>query len=325
MSISFFTLPREIRDTIYEKTFETPLQDRKITPHLACTHPRGESDPAKRTVNNGLALLVSCKQANEEACTDLYGRNTFYFDDTQHWGFHALFTEAGHCRHCKTTGRDDRRSHGSSSEHDIKLPCCDMVFMHQWLVTIGVKNRMRIRHIELHFSSSKFVQVLDEWSCYGKSWKSCPIGGDFVEQALKLISKAHNLETIRITFKTPSKHDKYEPADVSYDSMNAFRDLFSPKYSGHVKAALSSITGIKRLECEEMTGDLLAVGKNGWENIMNAARADLREVTEAMEFGHPTRLKPGESLVCGQDNTLTTWSKRWKVSSPWPVVTARWM
>lgn len=81
MSISFFDLPREIRDIIYEKTFETPLQDGKITPDIEYTR-RQTQDLADRTINNGLALLLPCKQASEEACTSLYGRNTFYFDDT---------------------------------------------------------------------------------------------------------------------------------------------------------------------------------------------------------------------------------------------------
>ena len=111
---------------------------------------------------------------------------------------------------------------------------------------------------------------------------------------MELLPQAHNLETIRITFKTPSKHDRYEAVDVRFDSMNAFIKLFSSKYSSPVKAALSRVTGIKRLECEEMTGDLLAVGDNGWENTMDAARAGLREVKEVMEFGHPSRLEPGE-------------------------------
>ena len=320
MSISFFDLPREIRDTVYEKAFETPLQDRKITPDPLCTRRRGSKALVDRTINNGLALLLSCKQASEEACTTLYGRNVFYFDDTQHGCCNVMTKKGCYCRDCKIISRDDRCSDASGSKHGIDIiPCCDMVFMHQWLVTIGVKNRLRMHHIELRFSSSKYIKVLDEWSCHGNPRINCPVGGDFLEQALKLLSQAHNLETIRITFKAPSKLQRYEVGDERFNSMNAFIKLFSSKYSSRVKAALSSITGIKRLKCEEMTGDLLAVGKNGWENIMDAARAGLREVTEAMEFGHPSRLEPGESLLCGQDHIGTDWSKRWKVWSPCPV------
>ena len=319
MPTSFFDLPREIRDTIYEKAFETPLQDRKITPYPLWTHHRGSKTLVGRTINNGLALLLSCKQASEEACTTLYGRNIFYFDDTQHECCNVITEEGGYCRDCKIISREDRCSDASSSKHGNDIPYCDILLMHQWLVTIGVKNRLRIRHIELHFSSSKSIKVLDEWSYHGNPRINCQVGGDFLEQALELISQAHNLETIRITFKAPSKHQMNEVGDERFNTMNAFIDLFSSKYSSRVKAALSSITGIKRLECEEMTGDLLAVGKNGWENIMDAARVGLREVKDAMEFGHPSRLEPGESLVCGQDHIRTNWSKRWKITSPWPV------
>lgn len=226
MPISFFDLPREIRDTIYEKAFETPLHDRKIAPDPLCTRRRGETNLVDRTINNGLALLLSCKQASEEASTTLYGRNTFYFDDTQHWCWDVMFKESGHCRHCKDTVRDDRCSDASSSKHDIDIPCCGMVFMHQWLVTIGVKTRLRIRRIELQFSSSKFVEVLDEWSCDGNPRRIFRVGGDFLVQGLELISQAHNLETIRITFKPPSKHKSYEVVPSLHSRLSRVQRLY---------------------------------------------------------------------------------------------------
>lgn len=327
MSISFFDLPREIRDMIHEKVFETPRRDKKIAPDLKYTRRRGKKSLAARTINNCLALLLSCKQASEEACTALYGRNTFYFDDTKRC-FLVLYKDAGHCKYCQSTGRDDRAADASSSKHDIIVPFCDMVYMHDWLSTIGEKNRMRLRHIELKFSSSTFFQTLDEWSCEG-SRGICTFGGDVLGRGLELLSWAHNLETLRITFKKPSTKPRYRAEYERWSTMHAFIHLFSSKHSGHVTDSLSGITGIKRLECAEFTGDPIVLDSNGsMSNLtdeMDAARAGLRRVREAMEFGHASRLKPGESLVCGQDPDLTNWSKRWKVWSPWPVVPARWM
>ena len=328
MSTSFFDLPREIRDTIYEMVFETPLRDGKIAPDLEYTRRRTQKDLADSTINNGLALLLSCKQASEEACTSLYGRNTFYFDDTDHCCRYVTIKDFGHCKHCKNFGRD---ADASNNKHDIdEVPFCDMAYMHDWLVTIGEKNRMRIRQIQLHFSSSIFTKTLDEWDCEGRPKLKCDFGGDILLRGLELLSRAHNLQTIRITFKKPrtifNEYDIELAEDDRIESMNAFVELFAPEYSGHVKAALSGITGIKRLECEEMRGTLTIVDEHGREDKpMNAARAGLRETRKVMEFGHVSRLQPQESLLYGQDPTRTNWSKRWKVWSPWPVVSARWM
>lgn len=70
---------------IYGKAFETPLQDGRIAPDFYYSRSRLGGALTDLTANNGLALLLSCKQASEEACNILYSRHTFYFDDrSQH-------------------------------------------------------------------------------------------------------------------------------------------------------------------------------------------------------------------------------------------------
>ena len=88
----------------------------------------------------------------------------------------------------------------------LNIPFCDMVYMHEWLATIGLRNRMRIRHVELRFYNSRFLKALGELHCdnlYAPFYSGKPsrIGRDMVEKGLKLLSQAHNLDTVEISFK----------------------------------------------------------------------------------------------------------------------------
>lgn len=145
----FFGLPREIRDIIYEKVFETPLQDNTITPDPSYT--RRDSSAwykesfEQRAIGNVLGLLLICRKAHEEAMEALYSKHIFYFDDTKH-ALHAVNVEASaHCYYCCGVfagGCFD----GSPGRHYVRVPWCDLVGMTNWLIRIGEGNRMRIRH-----------------------------------------------------------------------------------------------------------------------------------------------------------------------------------
>lgn len=304
----FFKLPIEIRNIVYEKVFSTPLDDRTITPDP--TYSRRHYNKAcrawgrkviDRTVNNGLALLQSCQQAHEEAAAVLYGQNTFYFDDFQHYYPYAVWSGSGrktyaievsaHCefcrRHAKTGEYEDRcYSTYSRGQHFIDIPFTDFVTMKSWLSTIGEKNRLRIRQIQIHFLDSQFakVQPAYHWTMGRYPGKPCSVGGDVLVEALRFLASSHNLDTFGIYFESSPK-DNSDFADVRRrEHREAFGHLFSTVYDPHsdkMQKALSSITGIRKLECEDITG---VGGRNRDE--MLAIRADYRKVKAAMENGY---------------------------------------
>lgn len=318
----FFGLPREIRDIVYKLVFETPLQDNTITPDPA--HKRRECSKhdeglKQRTISNVLGLLLLCRRAHEEAVEALYSKQVFYFDDIQH-GSHETKVEAtAHCDFCLRGCCD------SSHRHYLRVPYCDFVSMHEWLVAIGEKNRMRIRHIHLHFSGSPFAKCLGERFELFPSLpgKPPPIGGQFVVKALELLGITHNLENIEVSFGYPplneASGDFYEDHwSRGVRVKQAFDAFFHPKKPRNLKNALCTITGVRRLVCQDVID-----AKFFDHRVTDGARAGLREVREAMESGHPSRMKPGETLAYSQAPSTGKWSNRWKVSSPWPEASMR--
>ena len=329
----FFALPREIRDIVYEKVFETSLQDNTITPdpaHKCREYSDFDKESFKqRTVGNVLGLLLAGRKAHEEAMEALYGKHVFYFDDTIHGPYQIKVEASAHCYYCRgdlAGGCFD----GSPGRHYIRVPWCDFVGMHDWLVDIGEKNRMRIRHIQLHFSGSRFVKFLGERHSWfpGFPWKPSPVGGDFLGRALKLLGNAHNLETFRISFNHPSFDEASDKTqcDISRKRLcakQAFQLLFQPEKPRNLKTVLCGIAGVKRLLCQEIGNAEISNANDTHFRVTDGARAGLRQVREAMEFGHPSRLRPGEVLAYSQSPLSGKWTNRWKASNPWPEASMR--
>lgn len=328
----FFGLPREIRDIIYEDVLETSLRDNTITPDPA--HTRRESSCyeesfKQRTVGNVLGLLLACRKAHEEAMEALYSKHIFYFDDTKHDSYRIKVEASAHCYYCRgdfAGGCFD----GSPGQHYIRVPWCDFVGMHDWLMNIGEENRMRIRHIQLHFSGTQFVKVLGErhWGGSDYLWKPSPVGGDFLARALKLLGKAHNLETFRISFNYPSFDEASDKSQCGISNQRlwakqAFQLLFQPEKPRNLKIALCGIAGVKTLLCQDMSNAEMSNANDSHYRVTDGARAGLRQVREAMEFGHPSRLRPGEVLAYSQSPLSGKWTNRWKVSNPWPEASMR--
>ena len=104
MPFPFFRLPREIRDMLHEHLFQTPRGDNIIVPGPDHCRRGQLGDQAACTINNGLALLLSCQQAHEEAVPVLYSTRVFHFDDNKcMWlGFKmAKFKASDHCPYCR--------------------------------------------------------------------------------------------------------------------------------------------------------------------------------------------------------------------------------
>lgn len=275
----FFKFPTEIRHIIYEKVFSTSLNDKVITPdptysrrryNEVCRQLGVESRVINRTINNGLALLQSCQQAHEEAAALLYSQNTFCFDDSQQLEPYALWSDYGrktfvtevsaHCsycrRHARTNDYNDRCYDAcSSGEHFIEIPFTDFVTMKRWLSDIGERNRLRIRHIQIHFSDSRFakVQPAEYWTMSQRLGKPCPVGGDVLAEALEFLASGHNLDTFGIFFESSTGDHPYGVEVRQREHRKAFGHLFSTiyhPYSDTMKTALSSIVGNRSLVCE---------------------------------------------------------------------------
>lgn len=321
----------ELREIIYDMVSETSLQDNTITPDPA--HHRREcskDDVAlkQRTISNVLGLLLLCRKAHEEAMEALYSKHVFYFDDIQHGSYEIKVEASAHCYYCRPSFPGPCFN-SSQGRHYVRVPYCDFVSMQGWLIAIGEKNRMRIRHIQLHFHGPRFVKFLGErheWFPPVPQGKPCPVGGEFLAKALELLGSAHNLETLRISFDYPPRDEASNDPQCGINtinnrriwSMQAFDLLFQPEKPRNLKNALCTVTGIKRLVYQDMRD-----AKNSIYRVTDGARAGLKEVREAMEFGHPSRLKPGESLAYTQAPSTGKWSNRWKVSGPWPETCMR--
>lgn len=159
MIFPFFRLPLEIRNMIYSEISGPSWNKSTCRPGDLLAdrflHQSPGSHPLPHKVNGRLALLQTCQQAHEEGTSLLYGKDTFYFDDTLK-GNPCQFGEievSKHCYFCVRT-RDnptyydtrDRRCSDSdiNGNHFIKIPVTDILFMHEWLVMIGEKNRLKI-------------------------------------------------------------------------------------------------------------------------------------------------------------------------------------
>ena len=150
---------------IYEEVFRTPRADKTITPDPSYRRRHLGRRYAERTVKYNLGLLQSYQQTHDEAIAILYGSRVFYFDDTS-YGFEDIKIEASaYCRYCSGEGgitTYDRCLDAYNGKHYVKIPYCDYVDMYDWLLKIGPRNRIQIKHVQICFSGSQFAQVLGE-------------------------------------------------------------------------------------------------------------------------------------------------------------------
>lgn len=304
---SFFRLPKELRDMVYGVVFGTSLGDGAITPDPHYLRRRLGGSLTGRTINNGVGLLQSCQQAHEEATVILYGNHVFYFDDTTHgtWGTRMDVTE--YCYYCQRlrghvpgdglTYRDrcyDADDFGG--KHEIHVPETDFISMSKWLSAIGARNRSLIRHIQLHFFTSRYVKVLGARHWGARPGKPSAVGGDFLERGLQLLASGHNLETFTISFEAP------KPGEYSINLKEAPIELFSLRgaYSDRLKKALCSITRVGRFSCDPTVGKYTCREVDGSDSdCLEGVHESIREVRSSMEAGYET---PTEQEV------MTTWS-----------------
>lgn len=285
MAFPFFGLPFEIRDMIYGEIFQTPCSGNIIDPDPTYFRRRGKGDLAARTINNGLGLLRSCQQAYNEGAAVLYGSHVFYFDDTK---YGTLMSEL----------ETEKCSKYGSEWANCMLFRCDYHFMHDWLVTIGKRNRLMIRHLELQFTSAKLAAINTSRPERKKEEGGYPSirDGGFIKIALQLLASAHHLETISLSFQLPA--DRRGRVDGMWEihRVYAFLSFFLPEsirgLTNDLKSALSSIKGIKRMYCADLSvsdeGTYFAIGPK----IVDAANASLWEVRRVMESGYSPHNDP---------------------------------
>lgn len=304
VAFPFFRLPFDIRWMIYEEVFKTSRADKIITPDPSYHRRQLGRRDAEHTIDNGLAIIQSCQQAHEEATKVLYSSNTFYFDDTS-YGVTEIEASAS-CYYCL----EERRTHGDhplptthrvrcgdarDGKHYVVIPRCDYASMYDWLLKIGQKNRLRIRHIDISFSSCQFAKVLGEQHGDDDPSKPSPVGGDLIEKALNLLARGHNLDTFGVSFRLRYVSNPDWPDETrAWGTMSneaviwtAFERIFSNGLDHRLKNALSSISGVREMICDWASiiprppGSLSEEGGNALEGLL--------EVKESMECGHADR------------------------------------
>lgn len=152
MFFPLFCLPIEIRMIIYEEVFRNRHPDKTIAP----VYKRGDgciNQYTDYTVNKDLGLLQTCQQAQEEGTTALYTNHIYYFDDE--WNdlegnlmYDQLHRTLSVGQEQGLTYYEDYPKGGIDY---LSFPCWDFFTMYEWLVAIGEKNRMKLRHVHLHF------------------------------------------------------------------------------------------------------------------------------------------------------------------------------
>ena len=302
----FFRLPFDVRWMIYEEVFKTPCADKVITPDPSHERRQLGRRYAERTVNKGLAFLQSCQQAHEEATAFLYGSNMFYFDDADYGTTHI--EASAHCRYCLEEAPihqdrpvsmtpDIRCRDAHNSKHYVEIPLCDFVDMYDWLVKIGERNRLKIRHIHISFSDSQFAKVLGEGHYIDDPLKPSPVGGNLIERALELLARGHNLDTFGVSFQQRylsffdvdwvAETQTWENETNAEFIWTAFERIFFNGLDHRLKNALSSIKGIRELSCD--WASLIPQPSGSWSHEGANALEGFKEVKQCMEAGHADR------------------------------------
>ena len=302
----FFRLPFDIRRMVYEEVFKTPRADKTITPDPSYHRRRLGRRFAEHTVHDGQALLQSCQQAHEEATEVLYGNKFFYFDD-ESYGTIRIEASA-HCHYCSgerlilpersvSMPTHNRCRDAHDSKHYVGIPRCDFVSMYDWLFKIGERNRLKIRHIHISFSSSQFAKVLGEWHLVDDPLKPSPVGGDLIEKALELLAHGHNLDTFGVSFRRryldfldPEyvvEAGEWQNATNAAWNWTAFERIFSTGLNHRLKNALSNIKGIRKLSCD--WASVTPQPSGSWSDEGANALEGFKEVKECMETGYADR------------------------------------
>ena len=216
----FFRLPPEVRNMVYGLLFETAHKDKFVTPDPAGS--RRQNNLGQRTLNlsDSLPLLRTCHVVHREATAVLYGRNVFRFDDRPH--------------------NDDKHT---IPGFKMSLPCCDVLTMYFFLVSIGKDNREKLQHIHLNFSDFSFVRYPEERNV---GWLHGNAGASFVGDAVDLLAASHHLQTFTVSFDSagsPSEDGDGTPSNACL-AMSRFLGPYE-KLAGKI----SAITGIEQFRC----------------------------------------------------------------------------
>ena len=302
---SFFRFPLDIRIIIYEELFRMPFADKTITPDPSYRRRHLGRRYAERTVKYDLGLLQSCQQAHQEATAVLYGSKAFFFDDTS-YGFEDTKIEASnYCWYClgergmpqgspSSIATENRCLDAYNGKHYLKIPHCDFVDMYDWLLKIGPRNRIQIKHVQICFSGSQFAQVLGEQRLAHDPLKPSPVGGHLIERALALLARGHNLNTFSVLFR----HRYLDLSDTEDGAMTgtwtqntnaalnwtAFERLFSNGLDHRLKNALSNIKGIRMLDCD--LDSVTPQPSGSWSDEGAQALEGFKQVKACMEAGY---------------------------------------
>ena len=286
---------------IYEEVFRTPLADKIITPDPSYRRRQLGRRYAERTVKYDLGILQSCQQAHDEATATLYGSRVFYFDDTS-YGYETAEVEASaYCWYCSGKGgisTYNRCRDSNDGKHYVKIPHCDFVSMHDWLFKIGQRNRAKITHIRISLSGCQFAKVLGEQHLVQDLLQPSPVGGDFIEKALVLLARGHNLNTFGISFRQryldlSDAEDGARMTSMWAQETNAalnwtaFKRIFSNGLDHRLKNALSNIKGIRTLDCD--LASVTPQPSGSWTDEGAHALKGFKEVKECMEAGYADR------------------------------------
>ncbi len=259
---------------IYGEIFQTSCGGNVINPDPTYFRRRGKGGLAARTIKSGSGLLRTCQQAHDEGAAVLYGSHIFCFDDTE-YGNLMYELDAEECS-----------KNGVTQAHleTCMLTRCDYIFMYDWLLTIGSQHRLMIRHLELRFTFPPFAAVETSLWTIQDPWVKV---GDFVRKALQLFASAHHLETISLSFQLPA--DRRGHASGMW-KICPFLSFFLPEsirgLTNDLKSALSSIKGIKRMYCADLSLSGYCKDFAGDPKVVDAANASLWEVRRLMESGY---------------------------------------
>ena len=252
----FFRLPPEVRNMVYGLLFETAHKDKFVTPDPGGS--RRQNNLGQRTLNlsDSLPLLRTCQVVHREATAVLYGNNVFRFDDRPH-------------------NVDKHTVPGFK----MSLPCCDLLTMYFFLVSIGKGNREKLQHIQLNFSAYSFILYPEEIRDRQKlDWNA---GAGFVGDAVDLLAASQHLQTLSVSFDaagSPSE-DNYLKFSNAHLTMLSFLVLHK-KLAGRI----SAITGIEQFRCSRAhEGDL----EDKYLAIDECLDRNLKDMKAKMEVRNP--------------------------------------
>ena len=174
MPPSFFTLPSEIRNMVYEFLFVNDRPENLITPDLNGFRHRNQL--RRPNLSNCLPLLRTCQYVHEEAVSVLCGSDVFAFSDQSHG--------------------DDRLE---IIGFDFSVQWCDVVTMYGFFSRIGRRTRARIRHLRLDSLSTVFVAYPAEVEQNSRFLKPCG-AANCIGDALELLSSNQNLHSFELVF-----------------------------------------------------------------------------------------------------------------------------